>query len=116
MPGSNSRPNVSEGYEVPTELPGSTGRDRSIAKPFCVDIIGSDLFYTEYRTVSFLAIDKRTYHSHIIRDFYPRLVVISTHSLYGKHLLKNTYRLIRKAVRGSEATTINLYATPWLAP
>ena len=25
MPGSNSRPNVSEGYEVPTELPGSTG-------------------------------------------------------------------------------------------
>ncbi|CAN0086701.1 unnamed protein product, partial [Ascophyllum nodosum] len=24
-PGSNSRPNVSEGYEVPTELPGSTG-------------------------------------------------------------------------------------------
>ena len=23
MPGSNSRPNVSEGYEVPTELPGS---------------------------------------------------------------------------------------------
>ena len=27
MPGSNSRPNVSEGYEVPTELPGSTGLD-----------------------------------------------------------------------------------------
>ena len=26
MPGSNSRPNVSEGYEAPTELPGSTGR------------------------------------------------------------------------------------------
>ena len=25
MPESNSRPNVSEGYEVPTELPGSTG-------------------------------------------------------------------------------------------
>ena len=25
MPGSNSRPNVSEGYEVPTKLPGSTG-------------------------------------------------------------------------------------------
>ena len=25
MPGSNSRPNVSEGYEAPTELPGSTG-------------------------------------------------------------------------------------------
>ena len=25
LPGSNSRPNVSEGYEVPTELPGSTG-------------------------------------------------------------------------------------------
>ena len=25
MPGSNSRPNVSEGYEVPTDLPGSTG-------------------------------------------------------------------------------------------
>ena len=28
MPGSNSRPNVSEGYEVPTELPGSTGFSR----------------------------------------------------------------------------------------
>ena len=25
MPGSNSRPNVSEGYEVPTELPGAMG-------------------------------------------------------------------------------------------
>ena len=30
MPGSNSRPNVSEGYEVPTELPGSTGLESLI--------------------------------------------------------------------------------------
>ena len=29
MPGSNSRPNVSEGYEVPTELPGSTGLQKA---------------------------------------------------------------------------------------
>ena len=41
----------------------------------------------EYRIVSFLATDKRTYHSYN-RDFYLRLVVISTHSLHGKKLLK----------------------------
>ena len=29
MPGSNSRPNVSEGYEVPTELPGSRSGNKS---------------------------------------------------------------------------------------
>ena len=34
--------------------------------------------------VSLLARDKRTYHSHN-RDFYLRLVAISTYSLYGKN-------------------------------
>ena len=36
MPGSNSRPNVSEGYEVPTELPGSTGSlyEHRISNPY----------------------------------------------------------------------------------
>ena len=51
--------------------------DRSIAKPFCVDIIRSDLVVL-YRIISFLATDTRTYHSHN-RDFYLRLVVIRTH-------------------------------------
>ena len=39
MPGSNSRPNVSEGYEVPTELPGSTGLCNSILLLPCVMVL-----------------------------------------------------------------------------
>ena len=37
MPGSNSRPNVSEGYEVPTELPGSTVVYKNADLPIEVD-------------------------------------------------------------------------------
>ena len=44
MPGSNSRPNVSEGYEVPTELPGSTG------------YAGKIMSFTVYVCVCFLPI------------------------------------------------------------
>ena len=45
-----------------------------------------------YRIVTLLARDKRPYHSHN-RDFYLRLVAISSYSLHGKNYLKNTYRL-----------------------
>ena len=50
MPGSNSRPNVSEGYEVPTELPGSTGY-LVVTKCKCIIQVSVGLSSAPYNTV-----------------------------------------------------------------
>ena len=51
MPGSNSRPNVSEGYEVPTELPGSTGHIHGLLNSYQNNQYNHDevLFLGAYR-------------------------------------------------------------------
>ena len=47
LSGSNSRPNVSEGYEVPTELPGSTGLQYSIVVCALILVIVNEPVSTE---------------------------------------------------------------------
>ena len=66
--------------------------------------------------VSLLARDKRTYHDSHNRDFYMRLVAISTYIVYRVKITLKTHTDYSKAVRGSGTTTINLYATPWQTP
>ena len=51
MPRSNSRPNVSEGYEVPTELPGSTGTNDLIVLHPSGIFIFIFLFFSEKNSV-----------------------------------------------------------------
>ena len=46
--GSNSRPNVSEGYEAPTELPGSTGTVHKIEIITTVVVYSSINIYADY--------------------------------------------------------------------
>ena len=52
MPGSNSRPNVSEGYEVPTELPGSTGLVQPVFAESELQATGKTLWCTADSTKS----------------------------------------------------------------
>ena len=47
MPGSNSRPNVSEGYEVPTELPGSTGVAGTKTAQYCAQHAKNGMIYVK---------------------------------------------------------------------
>ena len=66
MPESNSRPNVSEGYEVPTELPGSTG---CMAINVSVQDIGGFILLTQcyyHRCVLIFRICSRGSHLNVL--------------------------------------------------
>ena len=88
MPGSNSRPNVSEGYEVPTELPGSTGHQ-------CIRLTSSAIVYSVQQYYIRLSISRGI---QAVQQYYSTYVVACTQytvsSFYYEHLL-HTRRVVQ---------------------